>query len=83
MAYPVVYKESMNTVLCQGAEKDEQAATGNEVHSCGSEEGCEGLVLMSSELESIADAIFTQNVPPTWEAVAYPSLKPLGPWWLI
>lgn len=36
--------------------------------------------VMSSELEAMADAMFTQRVPEMWEARAYPSMKPLGAW---
>jgi dynein heavy chain len=39
-----------------------------------------GLVVMSSELEAMYAAMTLQRVPPAWEAAAYPSLKPLGPW---
>ena len=35
---------------------------------------------MSGELEDMANAFYTQGIPAAWEAVAYPSLKPLGAW---
>ena len=39
-----------------------------------------GEILMSPELEKVGDAIFNGKVPSLWEAVSYPSLKPLGGW---
>jgi dynein heavy chain, axonemal len=40
----------------------------------------QGLVVLSSELESMGNNIFDQAVPVIWEKKAYPSLKPLGAW---
>lgn len=39
-----------------------------------------GLVVLSAELEAMGNACFDQRVPAAWTASAYPSLKPLGPW---
>ena len=39
-----------------------------------------GLVVMSAELEALATSIFNNQVAAMWEAVAYPSLKPLAAW---
>merc|ERR1711871_926169 len=39
-----------------------------------------GLVLMSGDLESLANKLYNNKVPALWEAVAYPSLKPLAAW---
>lgn len=39
-----------------------------------------GLVVLSAELEAMGNACFDQRVPNKWTAAAYPSLKPLGPW---
>ena len=39
-----------------------------------------GLVVLSAELEAMGNACFDQRVPSTWTSAAYPSLKPLGPW---
>jgi dynein heavy chain len=39
-----------------------------------------GLVVMSSELESISNSIAVNQVPKSWSNVAYPSMKPLTAW---
>lgn len=39
-----------------------------------------GLVVLSAELEAMGNAVFDQRVPSSWTAAAYPSLKPLTPW---
>lgn len=39
-----------------------------------------GTVVMSSALEAMASKFLDDRVPAQWEAVAYPSLKPLGSW---
>lgn len=39
-----------------------------------------GEVLMSEELDTVYGAIHLNRVPGPWEAVAYPSLKPLASW---
>lgn len=39
-----------------------------------------GLVVMSSELDSMYLSMLNSQVPSNWEKVAYPSLKPLMSW---
>ena len=40
----------------------------------------QGLVAMSSSLEAMCSSLLNQQVPEGWGQMAYPSLKPLGPW---
>eukprot|EP00798_Chlamydomonas_sp_ICE-L_P021926 gene21926-28972_t len=49
-------------------------------HSCAELlKGIKGLVVMSSDLDQIFDALFVSKVPPAW-LKCFPSLKPLGSW---
>jgi dynein heavy chain len=43
------------------------------------QKGLRGLVVISSELEAVFNALFVAKVPDLW-STAYPSIKPLGPW---
>lgn len=35
---------------------------------------------MSEDLESIANALYSNQIPPAWEKVSFNSLKPLSSW---
>ncbi|KAM6980842.1 dynein axonemal heavy chain 1 [Aplochiton taeniatus] len=78
--YPVLYEESMNTVLTQ------EVIRYNRLLSCISRslsdlvKALKGLVVMSSELELMANSLFINAVPDMWKSKAYPSLKPLASW---
>merc|ERR1719228_1574587 len=37
-----------------------------------------GEIVMSPDLEALADSLYAIQVPDSWMAVSYPSLKPLG-----
>ena len=37
-----------------------------------------GEIVMSPDLEALADSLYAIQVPESWMAVSYPSLKPLG-----
>ena len=76
--YPVVYSESMNTVLRQELQRFNKLTS--KIRSSLLELGkaLKGLVVMSADLESIASAMFVNQVPESWAKVSYPSLKPLS-----
>ena len=40
----------------------------------------QGLVAMSSNLETMYTSLLDRQVPRQWAQVGYPSFKPLGPW---
>lgn len=42
----------------------------------------QGFIVMSEELDKMYNALSNGVVPPNWEAVAYPSLKPFATWFL-
>lgn len=80
MQYPTRYDESMNTVLLQESTRYERLLRALQSSLEQLKKALKGLVVMSGELESMADAFYSQKVPEAWEAVAYPSLKPLKSW---
>ncbi|XP_022353638.1 dynein heavy chain 1, axonemal [Enhydra lutris kenyoni] len=78
--YPVLYEESMNTVLVQ------EVIRYNRLLQVITEtlrdllKALKGLVVMSSQLELMATSLYNNAVPELWNAKAYPSLKPLSSW---
>jgi dynein heavy chain len=78
--FPVSYEESMNTVLTQELVRFNDLT---DVITCSLDaigKAIKGLVVMSSELEDLGNSMVLGRVPAAWQAAAYPSLKPLGPW---
>ncbi|KAH9093106.1 hypothetical protein Ae201684P_008767 [Aphanomyces euteiches] len=78
--YPVMYEESMNTVLVQEAQRYNNLLTVMKTSLPLLQRALKGLVVMSADLETMSNCIFNQKVPPGWERKAYPSLKALNPW---
>jgi len=80
MQYPVVYEESMNTVLIQECIRY-NGLIGEMLRTLPDlQKALKGLVVMSAELENMAKAIAINKVPGAWEEKAYPSMKPLSAW---
>jgi len=77
-AYPTKYTESMNTVLTQELARFNNLTTIVRSSLQSLVKAVKGLVVMSSDLESLANAVMVQQIPPLWAAKSYPSLKPLG-----
>jgi len=80
MLYPTDYHESMNTVLVQEGQRYNKLLAVMHLSLKELQRALKGLVVLSSELESMGNSMFDQRVPSSWTASAYPSLKPLGPW---
>lgn len=80
MLYPTDYFESMNTVLVQEGQRYNSLIHVLHVSLRELQRALKGLVVLSAELEAMGNACFDQRVPVGWTKVAYPSLKPLGPW---
>eukprot|EP00939_MAST-03C_sp_MAST-3C-sp1_P003844 g3844.t1 len=80
MVYPLSYSESMNTVLVQELMRYNKIIVEINKTLPLLQKALKGLVVMSVELEKMALAFETQNIPPNWQRHSYPTLKPLGPW---
>jgi len=78
--YPLTYEESMNTVLSQEAVRFNKLIKTYNRTIVDLLKALKGLVVMSAELEAMADGLYTNAVPAVWTKVAYPSLKPLAAW---
>nr|XP_061814136.1 dynein axonemal heavy chain 1-like [Nerophis lumbriciformis] len=78
--YPVLYEESMNTVLIQEVIRYNSLLEVIAQSLIDIVKALKGLVVMSSELELMANSLFNNGVPDMWKAKAYPSLKPLASW---
>ncbi|KAI9175897.1 hypothetical protein H9P43_006261 [Blastocladiella emersonii ATCC 22665] len=78
--YPTDYKESMSTVLVQEVVRYNRVL--KLVHASLQDliRACKGVVVMSEQLDAMANSMSVNQVPVMWSARAYPSLKPLGSW---
>ena len=78
--YPLNYYECMNTVLVQEAMRYNKLIAIYNRSLADLQKALKGLVVMSGDLEAMADALFSNAVPGLWAKKAYPSLKPLAAW---
>jgi len=75
--YPVDYNESMNTVLNQELLRFNKLIVRVRSTLVDVGKAVKGLVVMSPELEEVANGILENMMPGVWKKVSYPSLKPI------
>jgi dynein heavy chain len=75
-----MYEESMNTVLQQEVIRYNKLVSAMHKSLKDLQLALKGIVVMSGELEAMADSLFNNFVPEVWSSKAFPSLKPLSLW---
>ena len=78
LKYPVVWSESMNTVLVQELQRFNKTIAKVRETLIDIGKALKGLAVMSGEMELLGKSLFFGRVPALWDAVSYPSLKPLN-----
>ena len=80
MKYPVLYEESMNTVLLQECIRYNKLLSAIKRDLANLLKALKGLIVMSKDLDDVGNALHMNKVPPAWEGKAYPSMKPMAAW---
>lgn len=75
--FPIVYAESMNTVLVQEMERFNRLHAEIKNSLINVQKAVEGIVLMTPALELVSSSLILGRIPEAWGKVSYPSLKTL------
>ena len=79
--YPVLYEESMNTVLPQEVAKYNRLTNLMRDMLVNVQRALIGEVVMSEDLEAMSESLFNNQVPLAWQPnIGFLSLKPLASW---
>ena len=78
--HPIMYNESMNTVLQQELLRFNKLLSEVRSSLINIDKAIKGEIVMSLELEAVGNSLFDNIVPALWAKKAYPSLKPLASW---
>jgi len=76
--FPVLYEESMNTVLCQELIRFNALLTVIRSSLTNVKKALVGLVVMSAQLETVFNSVYDGKIPALFKGSSYPSLKPIG-----
>ncbi|KAK0159284.1 hypothetical protein PV328_010180 [Microctonus aethiopoides] len=78
--YPVMYEESLNIVLQQETWRYNELLHVMKLSLNNLLNALKGKIVMSEQLEVMAQSLFNNKIPKIWYDQSYPSLKPLGSW---
>jgi dynein heavy chain len=78
LKYPVVWSESMNTVLVQELQRFNTLNSVIIDSLVNIAKAVKGIIVLSESLEKLGNSMFFGRVPEAWLAASYPSLKPLA-----
>lgn len=78
--YPVVYHESMNTVLQQEIIRYNKLLGVMKSTSTNIRKALVGQMVMTEELDAMGTSMYNGQVPSSWSSQAYPSMKPFAAW---
>jgi len=78
--YPVMYEESMNTVLQQEIIRYNKLLGVMRVTSTNIRKALVGQMVMTEELDQMGTSMYNMQVPEVWAKQGYPSLKPFAAW---
>merc|ERR1711892_1632521 len=76
--FPIVYNESMNTVLKQELIRFNRLIAAIRASLINLGKAVKGLVVMNNDLEEVFDAMLIGRIPDLWLKRSYPSLKKMG-----
>ena len=78
--YPTTYSESMNTVLIQECIRYNGVLAIMKSSLILLRKALKGTIVMSEDLENIANSLYSNQVPKSWDERSFLSLKPLASW---
>lgn len=78
LKFPVLYEESMNTVLAQEMVRFNKLLSVIKDSLKNIDLAIQGLLVMSAELEGAFRSVALNQVPDIWKKASYPSMKTLG-----